>query len=580
MKKILAIILAVCLTLSVSATVFASGEASAAAEDTGPKAAIVIGDGGERTDDEQTGDFDLSYFPGGAKTDAGVSGFLFTSPASKTAFLFSERTEDSGAYYTVGGKGENVPLDAYPVTEAAGQWLSGAGVTAFDSAVILGEDGSADSCPPVISAKGYTYLTIENTLILADGAARSAVYSDVSGGSTVPGPGAGGAQGNETPIVIMRRSLLETTGGTEGAEGELSVFSTGSRARGIQPQGKSITYLYDTAIVSRTWGAWSTDSARSNLDLVAYKSLGYSQGGYGAYADTSCHLYLYGSQVAGYSDGIVASNNGEIYAVASDSQETSATLRGFMEKNPGDRDLSWTDFYEGEASAEPQESAITGGQTAVQFHMPDMGHSGAKNGQKATLYMDGGRLETDEFLLGGGLDNLSAYNRRYAGACIVTKSTQVSAYLRGVEMESWSGELIHTMINSDSNVNDIADGDEALGSDIVFQDMNVAGDIVNDDYQRTLRLTLANTTLTGAIYSNTCADWNALCSAELDGEYILNPDGYESVWGVAVYLTDGAVWNVTATSVVQDIEIADGCTVNGVITENADGTLTVSPLAS
>ena len=586
MRKAPALILALAMAFTLAVPAFASGEASGeTVEDTGPKAAIVIGDEGEIADDEQTENFDLTYFPGGAKTDTGVGGFAFTSPASETAFLFSELKEDGGAYYTVGGDGANVALDEYPVTEAAAQWLSDVGVAAFDSAIVLGDEALAAACPPVISAKGYTYLNIDGTLVLADGAARSAVYADVSGGSTVPGPGAGGAQGSETPIVIVRRSLLETTGGTQtesASEEVFSVLSTGIRARGIQPQGKSITYLYDSAIVSRTWGAWSTDSARGDLDLVAWRSLGYSQGGYGAYADTSCHLYLYGSTVMGSSDGVVASNNGEIYAVPSNSAETSATLRTAMGKN-ANRELSWTDFADG-ASGEPMDSAIIGGQAAVQFHMPDMGHSGAKNGQKATLYMAGGKLATDIGLLGGNgiqsLNSISAYNQRYAGACIVTKSTQVNALLKGVEMDSWSGELIHTMINSDSNVNDIADGDEAPGSDITFQDMHVTGDIVNDDYQRSLRLTLVNTTLTGAIRSNTCADWNELCETQFDGQYILNPDGYDSVWGVAVYLTDGAVWNVTETSVIQDIEIFDGCVVNGIITPNADGTLTVSPLTS
>jgi len=136
------------------------------------------------------------------------------------------------------------------------------------------------------------------------------------------------------------------------------------------------------------------------------------------------------------------------------------------------------------------------------------------------------------------------------------------------------------MINSDSNVNSIADGDETIGSDITLLNMDVTGDIVHDDYQRELYLTLDNTTLTGAIYCNTCEDWNALCDAEFDGNYILNPDGYDTWWGVTLTLSGNAVWNVTDTSVVTDLIINDGAVVNGVISENADGTLTIAPLAS
>ncbi len=573
MKKLFSVLLALALVLSLSVAGFASGDASAEAvvEDTGPKAAIVITDGGEDPSQEQTEGFELTYYDGGAKTDSGISGFLFTSDSSEAALFHSALAEDAATFYTIGGTGNNIALDAYAVSPEAASWLNDLGISGFDSAAILGDDQGAESCPPVISAKGYTYLNIDNTLVLATGAARSAFYSDISDGSTVAGPLSAAAKGSEPATVVVRNSLLETTGGGN-VEGEISVGNSGGRARGIQPQGKSLVYLYDSAIVSRTWGAWSTDSAKGSLDFVAYRSMALSQGGYGAYADTSCHLFLYGSTSIGSSDGITASNNGEIYAVDSANTMNDIELRAIMGKT-GSRDVSWQDFDT--VQGETLESTIIGGQTAVQFHMPDMGGSGARNGNKATLYMDGGSLITDEALL---LDSASAYNLRYAGACLVTKSTQVNALLIGTEMESWNGELIHSMINSDSVANNIADGDEAVGSDYVLQNMDVTGDIVNDDYQRAMRVTLDGTTLTGAIYSNTCEDWNALCDAEFDGQYKLNPEGYETIWGVELNLCNGAVWNVTETSVVADLIINDGCTVNGNITENENGTLTIEPL--
>ena len=573
MKKLFSILLAVALVMSLGVAGFASGEASgdtAAVEDTGPKAAIVITDEGEDPSQEQTEGFDLTYYPGGAKAADGISGFLFTSDSSEAALLHSALAEDAGAFYTVGGEGTNIALDDYPVSPEAAAWLNALGIAGFDSAAILGDDQGADSCPPVISAKGYTYLNLNGVLVLAAGAARSALYSDISDGSTVAGPLSAAAKGSEPATVVIRNSLLETTGGS-GVDGEISVGNSGGRARGVQPQGKTLLYLYDSAIVSRTWGAWSTDSAKGSLDLIAYRSMALSQSGYGAYADTSCHLFLYGSTSIGSSDGITASNNGEIYAVDSANTMNDIELRALMEKS-GSRDVSWQDFDA--APGDVMESAIIGGQAAVQFHMPDMGGSGARNGNKATLYMDGGALRTDDSLL---VDSIAAYNLRYAGACLVTKSTQVNALLIGTEMESWSGELIHSMINSDSVANNIADGDEALGSDYVFQNMTVSGDIVNDDYQRAMRVTLDGTTLSGAIYSNTCEDWNALSDAKFDGQYKFNPDGYETIWGVELTLCNGAVWNVTEPSVLTELVINDGCTVNGVITENANGTLTVTP---
>ena len=612
MKKLLAIFLSLCLVLSLGITVFAgaadgasdpgmgteappdkpdgdmgggsgegesggSAEETTAVEDDGVDAVISYGDEGELTDREMTEGFELTFFDGGEKTESGLSGFLFTSEDPSVNLYFSELEEDTKEFYTIGGEAENISAsDSYSelFTPAALEWMTGvANVAAYDSGIILKDSGSEDSAEPVISAKGWTYLNMNGLLMYVEGTARSAMYSDVVGGVTVAGPGSGGNQHSETPVVVIKNSLIETTGGTASdVEGAISFGNSAGRARGIQPQGKSATYLYNSAIVSRTWGAYSTDSARQNLDLVSYKSLGYSNNGYGAYADTSCHLYLYGTKIAGSSDGITASNDGEIYAVNSDSDLTSTDLREIMGKKAS-VDVSPTDYAEGiDLKADSVGSVITGGGVAVQFHMPDQQQSGAKNTKKATLYMQGGELSTNEELLG---DNISAYVQHYNGALLVTKSTQANVLLEGTVMDSYNKVLIHSVINSDSNVNNIADGDVAVGSDYVLKDMEVEGDVINDDYQRALRLTLDGTTLTGAIYSNTCEDWNELCNAEFEGSYILN-DSYETIWGVELTLDNGAVWNVTEESTLTGLTINDG-TVNGTITENADGTITVTP---
>ena len=594
-RKLWAILLALALTLTICFTAMAgesagesggemggsegesaSEETDTAEEDDGIDAVISYGDEGELTDREMTEGFELEFFEGGEKSENGLSGFLFTSDDLTVNLYFSELEEDKGEFYTIGGDAANVDIEEYAelFSEQGLGWMEEiAGTDTYDSAVILKDGGSEDSAEPVISAKGWSYLNMNGLLMYVEGTARSAMYSDVVGGVTVAGPGSGGNQHSETPVVVIRNSLIETTGSSgSDISDAISFGNSAGRARGIQPQGKSATYLYNSAIISRTWGAYSTDSARQNLDLVSYKSLGYSSSGYGAYADTSCHLYLYGSKVLGSSDGITASNDGEIYAVNSDSKLNSAELRTIMGKNASVT-VSPEDYAEGiDLGADVSESVIAGGSCAVQFHMPDQGHSGAKNTKKATLYMENGALVTsDEYLSG----DVSAYSARYSGALLVTKSTQANVLLIGTEMDSSCGVLIHSMINSDSNVNDIADGDAAPGSDYVFRDMEVEGDVINDDYQRALRLTLDGTTMTGAIYSNTCEDWNEFCNAELEGEYILN-ESYETVWGVELTLENGAVWNVTEESTLTALNIVDG-TVNGTVTENADGTITVTP---
>ena len=117
----------------------------------------------------------------------------------------------------------------------------------------------------------------------------------------------------------------------------------------------------------------------------------------------------------------------------------------------------------------------------------------------------------------------------------------------------------------------------------------------------TVAITLDNSTLTGAIstsYAQHCdAEGNVIGgqfffnknATPMDGtaentyDYLtsgrlLNTPAYNGYSNITVTLTNGAVWNVTGTSIIGDLEVGDGCTVNGVITENEDGTLTVSPV--
>jgi len=58
---------------------------------------------------------------------------------------------------------------------------------------------------------------------------------------------------------------------------------------------------------------------------------------------------------------------------------------------------------------------------------------------------------------------------------------------------------------------------------------------------------------------------------------VINTPAYNGIGKIDITLTNGAVWNVTGTSIVNSLTVGDGCTVNGTVTQNADGTLTVSP---
>jgi hypothetical protein len=114
--------------------------------------------------------------------------------------------------------------------------------------------------------------------------------------------------------------------------------------------------------------------------------------------------------------------------------------------------------------------------------------------------------------------------------------------------------------------------------------MKAEGDILNEDYQRDMYLSLTGTSLTGKIVSGTVDSWNALCKAKGFETYIINPDGYKTVHGVNLTLDSGSAWNVTSESTLTALAIGSGAalkapagkkltmTVNGVATPVAAGT--------
>lgn len=119
-------------------------------------------------------------------------------------------------------------------------------------------------------------------------------------------------------------------------------------------------------------------------------------------------------------------------------------------------------------------------------------------------------------------------------------------------------------------------------------------------YTSPVDVTLDNTTLDGAI-STSYAQHVDETGKPIGGQFFFNKDGepmdgtaentydyltsgrvlntaaYNGIGRINVTLTNGAVWNVTGTSIVNSLNVEEGCIVNGTITENADGTFTVEP---
>jgi hypothetical protein len=64
----------------------------------------------------------------------------------------------------------------------------------------------------------------------------------------------------------------------------------------------------------------------------------------------------------------------------------------------------------------------------------------------------------------------------------------------------------------------------------------------------------------------------------LAGRRVINTVAYNGIGKVNVTLNNGAVWHVTGTCILNSLNVEKGCKVNGTVTKNANGTITVKPL--
>jgi hypothetical protein len=104
----------------------------------------------------------------------------------------------------------------------------------------------------------------------------------------------------------------------------------------------------------------------------------------------------------------------------------------------------------------------------------------------------------------------------------------------------------------------VPDGEIYPGVKVRMKDMSVKGNILHEDYQRDMHLSLAGTTLTGKITSGTAGRWNALCKEKGFESYLIDPDGYKTVHGVNLTLSSGSAWEVTGNSTLTALTIENG----------------------
>ncbi len=471
-----------------------------------------------------------------------------------------------------------------------------------------GEDETGSRGPTQVSNSGGAALLVDNTYIYSEGLEGLAISNN-------------GTAGVGSTLVV-RDSLLVTRGYVPAFAGQSEnlpndpLLVTGADRTNLSG-GESVTYYYDSAVLVDGWASLSTDGASGGgVDLVAANTFASALlGGYGTYADGNCRDYFYGTVLEGAEIGVIIAGTGEVSVY--DGDEGLPGGAGYGVGLNGDID-PYAFAADGADYSELGGSVIAGGRYAVMMHLAGS-YSADPQGY---FYAKDSALVTDRALLsdedteysinaswyGRELSpNIQKYIEYTEGDVILLRGTNAEVVLDNVTMESYNGVLIHSVLNNDTSTPETPAGTDPVGNRIFLSNMDVTGDIKDEDYERVMTLTLDNTALTGAIVSGTCESWTnywldngyaedftiGLASntfgaeAALDAfvhSVVMNEDGtdyelteYGDDQGTELTLTNGSVWNVTAESgltrlvIDETSELVGVLYVDGVKTEAVPG---------
>ncbi len=602
-KRMVCLIAVLLLLLTISAPALASGEASFGASEesgAGPRSAagtvaVTVQDG-EAVVDESIG---VGVVPQSVITADEVSGIFLASTDNYAGGVAWYGEDD----FLLGGEEELYTVETW----FTGEKLDVNSVLRFD--LPLDYAWGADSAGGfgIVSAGTGTMIT-ENVYVLTSGINR---YSfDLSSGDN-----------------IVKDSYFESLG-CRGEYCDMPWFTMQYGAsRNIIMTSQANVYVYNSLCASDGYASWSTDMTNGAMYLYNADCINYN-GGYGSYAD-GCQVHIYGSTFDCAEYGLFDCNGGTL-VVGSAADAKSADDETFLT------------YLEGEELAEDEPSVIIGGRNAVAMHVvateapgdPDRNgivdtatssmhntqpHLYATNSVFSTVGATGTSLAQFP-------KTIEMYLEHQTGSVMEFRSCNADVQLENCELESANGILFQSVIDMDGSAVQILDDiptEDISGICIQSTGNDWTGDISHEDYQRPMRLTLEDSTLTGAIYAPGVEEWLALwdgfetLSYSLDPETglyvndadptdtcesyrIQDPDeiyawataitDYEAVRGVYLDMDAASVWNVTAESTLVSLTMAPGAQINGTVTVDGaavdvsaggswTGTIIVSPAA-
>lgn len=465
------------------------------------------------------------------------------------------------------------------------------------------EGGSADDerssrGPTQVSVSGGAALLVENAYIYSEGLEGIAISNNGSSGVG--------------STLVVRDSLLVTRGYvplSQDASENLPndpLLVTGADRTSLSA-GESVTYYYDSIVVTDGWASLSTDSASGEgVDLIGVNTFASALlGGYGTYADGNCRDYFYGSVLEGAEIGVIIAGTGEVSIFDGNEGAEGGTGSAVGKDGQLDPYAFAEDEDETDRYTELEGSVVAGGRWGVLMHtageaaVEPQGVFYAKDSTIITdraLYSD----ESEEYSVNAGWygrelsANIQKYIEYTEGADFLIRGTNASIVLDGTTLESYSGVLVHSVLNNDTSTPETPAGSGAVGTSVYLVDMSAEGDILDEDYERPMSITLNSANLTGRIVSGTCAEWTGkwlamgyaedytvgyasntfgeaaaldafvhALSIDDDGTICYTPYGDDQ--GTSLTLCNGASWTVTAESSLTALSIDSTSELNGVL---------------
>ena len=429
-------------------------------------------------------------------------------------------------------------------------------------------------------------LWIRNSRITSEGARSTPVYMFRT------------SQPEATSLVVIDSEITTHTDKADIWMPPFKLLAGGSRATLLMTRNNS--WFVNSKVTSNNWGAISQDSVDA-FTYVINSSGTATEGGYGTYLTYGMMLYasqLYGGQYGAFQCGDSILVTGTAADALADPDAMSKTPDYVPVDQPTVIAAPVNAIVVHTSIAGLSRVAIGNFKGALLSTMPeDLPDTVTPMAADDPFFMQEGAP------FGAGSGAAYFYNRNLYGSLILVRSMNADYTFDNTDARTSNGVLLQTVVTYDppmaSGYLAVGEGEEVPGVAITFLNGEYKGDILHQDYQRRMTVTVGeDSVLEGAIVSGTWQGWNDLWSEEaLLG--VLKEDGYAEVpfaaetWaadvqenliraddapyadtenlGADVEVSAGGTWVVTDTSTMSTLTLDE----DAVLTAPEGMTLTV-----